>query len=99
MGKGVTLTDENHSGECVGYVLGQSQLANILKSRKSHSTKLLQLLHSDVLGLVEVKSVVADSTLCFYRCPLQMDRRINDATKVGGTGMRQEVQNDGRKPH
>lgn len=55
--KGINIGEDDISDKCVGCVLGKSHRAPIPKVRKSFSTQLLQLVHSDVLGPVEVPSL------------------------------------------
>ena len=54
---GVTLAHDHSPGDCIGCVLGKSHRTTIPKVRDTRSTKLLQLVHSDVLGPVEVPSL------------------------------------------
>lgn len=55
--KGIILCGNNISETCTGCVLGKSHRAPFPKTGKTRSTKPLQLIHSDVLGPIEVKSL------------------------------------------
>eukprot|EP00171_Calliarthron_tuberculosum_P011515 IDg11515t1 len=54
---GVTLKPSDNNVDCVGCILGKGQLNPIPKARSSRSNQVLQLVHSDVLGPIEVPSV------------------------------------------
>ena len=43
--------------KCVGCARGKSHRAPIPKVSNSHATKLLQLVHSDVTGPIEVQTI------------------------------------------
>ena len=55
--KGITLGNSSTGHVCEGCVLGKAHRAAIPKARSSYSSYPLQLVHSDVLGPVEVPSL------------------------------------------
>ena len=56
--KGVDIAPNTSAEDnCVGFVLGKSHRAPIPKVSNSRATKRLQLVHSDVSGPIEVRSI------------------------------------------
>ena len=55
--KGLKFTSISHDHNCQGCILGKSVRSVIPKSVDSRSSKLLELVHTDVLGPLEIPSV------------------------------------------
>ena len=54
---GVKINPKDSQQDCVGCILGKSHRTPIPRTRSSRATKLLERVHSDVLGPLEVASV------------------------------------------
>ena len=55
--KGLILKPSNVENSCNGFILGKSHLTPIPRQIHSHTTNLLDLVHSDVPGPVKVDSI------------------------------------------
>lgn len=102
MVKGLVISSSKKQETCVGCIRGKLNLPLNLKSRKTSTTRLLELFQSEFLGPLEAASVDGSQYIIIFHTHqliIQLDRRVQHVQKVRVSKMVQDLQSIRRYSH